>query len=96
MDTNNLKLLRNEKQFRQEDIAEKLSIARQTYSSWETGERTPDIESLIKLADLYNVSLDFLVGRTSIRYNYKTDENLEKYINYCVSGYYRYLYKKIE
>ncbi len=94
MNTGNLKLLRTENKLRQEDIAEKLSIARQTYSSWETGERTPDIENLIKLADFYNVSLDFLVGRTNIRYNYKSDENLEKYINYCVTGYYRYLYKK--
>lgn len=94
MNTNNLKLLRTEKKLRQEDISDKLSIARQTYSAWETGERTPDINNLIKLADFYDVSLDFLVGRTNIRFNYKTNENLEKYINYCVIGYYRYLYEK--
>ncbi|WP_195264579.1 helix-turn-helix transcriptional regulator [Clostridium sp. 1001275B_160808_H3] len=94
MNTSILKLLRNEKELRQEDVAQKLSIARQTYSSWETGERTPDIENLIKMADFYNVSLDFLVGRTNIRYNYKADENLEKYINHCITGYYRYLYEK--
>lgn len=88
-----LRLLRNEKKLTQEEISNFLSITRQAYSKWESGERKPDIESLVMLADFYNVSLDFLACRTDIRYNFKQDKELENYINYCITGYYRYLKK---
>lgn len=91
MITNNLKILRTEKNLRQEDIAEFLNISRQAYGYWEAGERNPDIISLIKLADYYNVSIDYLVGRTKIRKNYVFDKDLELYINYCINGYYKFV-----
>ncbi|MDU4147919.1 MAG: helix-turn-helix transcriptional regulator [Bifidobacterium breve] len=93
MKLDNLKILRNENSFRQEDVAAKINVARQTYSYWETGERVPDINSLILLADLYNVSLDYLVGRTSIRSDYRTDPNLDSYIQYCIEGYNKFINK---
>ena len=93
MITNNLKILRIEKNLRQEDIAEFLNISRQAYGYWEVGERNPDINSLIKLADYYNVSIDYLVGRTNIRKNYVFDKDLESYINYCINGYYKFVKK---
>ena len=40
-----------------------MSINPVTYNNWERGQREPDIENLIKLADYYNVTLDYLVGR---------------------------------
>lgn len=61
---NNLKLLRTEKHLYQKDIANLLNIAISTYSYWESGFNEPDQKSLIKLADFYNVSVDYLLGRT--------------------------------
>lgn len=42
----------------QEDLAEQLSVSRQTISSWENGKSYPDIVSVIKMSDIFNVSLD--------------------------------------
>ena len=44
-------------------MASDLDIARSTYASYETGRNEPDIHTLIKIAEYYNVSLDYLVGR---------------------------------
>ena len=60
----NLKRLRKIHQYTQERVAEKINVSRQSIAKWEQGETTPDIESLIKLAKLYNVSLDHLVNHS--------------------------------
>ena len=49
----------------QEDVAEKINKARQTYNRYEAGTLSPDIETLILLADLYQTSTDLLLGRAS-------------------------------
>ena len=59
----NLKYLRTQKGKTQKEIANILKIATNTYTQYETNYRKPDIETLIKLADYYLVSLDILVGR---------------------------------
>jgi transcriptional regulator with XRE-family HTH domain len=59
-----LKKLRNKINMRQEDIAIKLGIARTTYAMYEQGKREPDNDTLQKIADLFEVSVDFLLGRT--------------------------------
>lgn len=58
-----LKQLRKQKKLRQEDIANKLGIARTTYAMYEQNSREPDFETLQKLADLFGVSTDYLLGR---------------------------------
>lgn len=45
----------------QEDVAESLEISRQTLSNWENAKTLPDISSVIKMSDLYQVSLDELL-----------------------------------
>ncbi len=45
----------------QEELAEKLGVSRQSVSKWETGQSAPDLEKIIKLADLFGVSVDELV-----------------------------------
>ena len=60
---NNIKKLRKESGITQEQIASKLCISRQALSNYETGTRIPDIYELIVLADLFEVSLDTIVGR---------------------------------
>ena len=64
MISRNLKSLRKKNQYTQEDIAEKINVSRQSIAKWENGESTPDIESCIKLANLYNVKLDDLVNHS--------------------------------
>lgn len=73
-----LKKLRLEKQLRQEDVADELNISRQALSKYERGEREPDYHMLIKLADYYEVSIDYLFGRTkSKKVNFLDDNTLD-------------------
>lgn len=58
-----LKYLRKQQNWTQEDVAQKLNMSRSQISKWETGETLPDLQSLEKLSDLYDVSIDFLIGR---------------------------------
>ena len=57
---NNLKLYRKKLEMTQEQAAEKLGVSRQALAKWERGESLPDIENVIALADLYEVSIDSL------------------------------------
>lgn len=59
----NIKVARIKAGYTQQEIADKLGVAKNTVSRWETGERSLTVENLIKLADLYKTSIDFLVGR---------------------------------
>ena len=53
--------LRTERGMSQDDLAEKLGVSRQSVSKWETAQSTPDLDKIIKLADLFGVSVDQLV-----------------------------------
>lgn len=57
----NLTFLRKRAQLTQEQAAEKVGVSRQALASWEKGNSTPDLNSCIALADLYQVSMDDLV-----------------------------------
>ncbi len=59
----NLKLLRKNLGLTQDEVAKKLRLARTTYRNYENNEREPNIETLVRMADFYKVSLDFLCGR---------------------------------
>ena len=61
---NNLHRLRTENNYTQEQIGEKLNISRQAYSNYETGKRIPDIDMLICIADIYEVTLEQLITQT--------------------------------
>ncbi|QUH28576.1 helix-turn-helix domain-containing protein [Vallitalea guaymasensis] len=56
--------LREDLDLKQKDIASIIGIDQSTYSDYETGKLNIPIETFIKLADYYNTSIDFLVGRT--------------------------------
>lgn len=60
----NIRALREDRDYNQVDIAEVLNIAQNTYSQYETGKIEWTASTLIKLADFYNVSIDYLLGRT--------------------------------
>ncbi|MDS1004989.1 helix-turn-helix transcriptional regulator [Clostridium sporogenes] len=48
----------------QPELAKKLNVAKGTVSNWENGNRTPDSEMLSKLATFFDVTIDYLLGRT--------------------------------
>ena len=60
----NLKKLRIENAKNQYEIAKILNVANSTYNGYEKETSEPNIDTLIKLANYYNVSLDYLVGRS--------------------------------
>lgn len=59
-----IKDLREDNDYKQQEIADYLSCAQNSYSHYETGMRSIPLEALCKLADLYNTSVDYLIGRT--------------------------------
>ena len=76
-----LKELREEKNLSQQDLAYILKVSRQTISGYETGNIEPPFSTLIRLADIYNCSLDYLAGRTKEKYNLNLmDKDVKKLI----------------
>lgn len=62
MDNKRLKALRSQTNYSQEDVGKLIGISRTTYASYEQGHREPDNATLIKLAKLFNVTADYLLG----------------------------------
>lgn len=58
----NLRTLRKEKGFSQEELASKLNVVRQTVSKWEKAQSVPDAEMLVKIADILEVPVSTLLG----------------------------------
>ncbi|MDR0840771.1 MAG: helix-turn-helix domain-containing protein [Christensenellaceae bacterium] len=56
-----LKQCRNENKLSQETVAENLNVTRQAVSKWERGINEPDIETIVRLCDMYNVPIDQLL-----------------------------------
>ena len=61
---NNLKLLRKSKGYTQIALQMKTGIEQSLLSKFESGERTPPTETLVRLADFYDVSIDYILCRT--------------------------------
>ena len=53
--------IRKENDLTQEDFADKYSVTRQTVSSWENSKSYPDLDTLVKISDDFNISLDILL-----------------------------------
>ena len=62
--SDNLKRLRKSRNLKQEDLAEKLNVTRQTVSGWETGRRQPDLDMLKNLADVLEADIQELIYGT--------------------------------
>ena len=60
----NLLQLRKARKMTQTEAAEAIGIVMRTYRRYETGEREPVASVLVKMADFYGVTIDYLVGRT--------------------------------
>lgn len=64
---NRLKPLRDNKGLTQADVAKVLGVSRTTYTQYETGKSEPDLETVNRLAGFFNVSVDYLLGRTNVK-----------------------------
>ena len=80
-----LTLLRKEKGYSQEEVAEKLNVTRQTVSKWELDQSTPDFDKVIPICKLYGISSEELltgrkpdVNNDNCEYNLMTDEEIKK------------------
>lgn len=83
-----LKLKRKEQNLTQEQLAEKIWVSKKTISNWETGKTTPDIDSLIRLARLFNLSLDhLLLEESEIVENIKKQEEVKAIRKLFLSSY---------
>lgn len=58
----NLKLAREQKGLSQKDVAEKIGVAKSTYSLYESGNREPNVQTIKKIANALDVSADELLG----------------------------------
>lgn len=65
-----LKLLRKEKGLRQENLADELELKRPTISGYETGRKEPDFHTLIKISQYFNVSVDYLIGKSDFKVDF--------------------------
>ena len=74
LDTLRIRDIREDNNLTQKKMSEILSCTQQTYSRYETGEITIDIFNLIKLADYYKTSTDYLLGLTDEIKPYKRKE----------------------
>ena len=71
MNIDRLKEIREDRDLLQEDVAKVLKIKQQQYSEYEIGKRLIPINYLSMLADFYNTSIDYLVGKTDVKEPYK-------------------------
>lgn len=89
-----LRDLRNEMQWTQKDVAEKLNVTVSTISCYETGRTDPDIETIIELANLYSVSFDYLFALTDVN-KIIVPGSLSKSDKYALKRYIEFLSSKI-
>lgn len=59
--------LRQEQRMTQQELADTFSVRVRTYQGYEYGESHPDVAKLVEIADYFNVSLDYLMGRSDVR-----------------------------
>lgn len=64
----NIKKVRLSAKMNQVEFAKQLNVTKQCISNWENDNVVPSIEMLVKIADMFNVSTDYLLGRTDKQY----------------------------
>ena len=72
-----LKTLRKQVKLTQAQIAEKLDISQQAYASWERGVKKPTQDNLVKIAQVLNVSIDYLVSNSDKNLKEEELDNVE-------------------
>lgn len=62
-----LRELRKEHNLLQKDIAEKIGVSRDSITKYESGDREPTLDNIIKMAEIFDVSIDYLIGVSDIK-----------------------------
>lgn len=75
-----IKKIRQEKQLTQAEFGKLLNLSESTISLYESGKRQPEYDTLIKIAELFDVSIDYLLGRTDVSTNPKLTRRDEREI----------------
>lgn len=89
---NRIKLLREEFKFTQQDLADKIDGAKSTIAMYENEQRKPSLEVLIKLSNIFNVSIDYLLGKTDIR---NPENQIDNILNETMIGMSKKEYEKL-
>lgn len=79
--------LRYEKGYSQQELADKLGISKGAVGMWETDKRKPDYEVLIKIADLFNVTTDFLLSHKTRNETIKNVQNIDPLTNKMLTSF---------
>lgn len=72
---NRIKKLREENNWSQNDLAKKMNCAISSIAMYEKGDRKPSLEVLVKLSEIFNCSIDYLLGKSDIRNPEKKEED---------------------
>lgn len=89
-----LKELRIERNLNQSELANTLNISRQLISHWESGYREPNLEMLVKLCDFFDVSCDYILGRTNLKPVFVKNDKASEYLNDCLKVYVKHIKRK--
>lgn len=76
----NTKFFRKSKKVSQKELAQHLNVSRATYQSYENGRNEPSIDTLIKMADFFGVSVDTLIGHDNHIVDLQTVSKNQKYV----------------
>lgn len=85
----NLKKIRKDNNFSQEDLAEKLGVSRQAISKWESGVAYPEMDKIIQIAKMFNLNIDDLL-KNDIRES-KNEKEKKNSINKCIDDFLRFI-----
>ncbi len=83
---NRIKNLREELNMTQQELADKLEGAKSTVAMYEKGNRKPSLEVLVKLSEIFDCSIDYLLGKTDVRKPVENINNPKKYYMCPVYG----------
>jgi len=73
--------LRKQKHWSQEELANRLEISRQAVSKWESGQSVPDLERIIQLSELFDVTTDYLLRQQPEKKNHSTGEQKKDWVD---------------
>ena len=76
--TERLRELRTQNNYSQQDLADKIGVTKQTISQYERGVRKPDMDTLTALCDVFNVSSDYLMGKSDVTVRLLTSDDLRR------------------
>ena len=90
----NLKTLREEYGISQKSLADEIGVSQQSINKYENHNIEPDISTLIRIANYFDTSIDFIVGHTKTRSNYDISDSQLSQDELDIISKYRALYSK--